>query len=589
MIRYTIHIIEPHSHLVDVAVRLAPEGAAELELALPAWSPGSYLVRDYARNLRAFSACDAHTGATLACRKRDKQTFIVEPAGASEITFRYQVYAHELTVRTSHVDGQHAFLHGPSLLVYAVGRTQEPCTLSVAVPAGWQVATTLPRGEGGFVASDYDHLVDTPVELARVLDRIPFSVREVPHEITICGRADGPFDRDVLARDVAAIVSSAADLFGGLPYERYLFLLHLAGGVGQGGLEHRDSAALLATPSAFRPQKRYDELLELFAHEHFHAWNVKRIRPRALGPFDYSRENYTRSLWMMEGITSFYDRHLLVRAKLLTPARYLERLGEELARLRQTPGRLTQSLEEASQDAWIKFYRPDEATPNSTISYYLKGSLVAFALDLHVRAASDGSRSLDDVMRLLWARYGQAATGFDDSDAQALCEEATGLVLGDFFAAYVRGTTELDLERFVALLGLRVELLPIDPNAGEGAWLGVQTRELPGSRPQVAVTLAGGPAEVAGLYPGDELVALDGFRIDERSWRERLATRRPGDRARFTVFRRDELLDVELTLGARPPETYAFRPNPEASSADKALYASFFGEPGPDPTSKPNV
>src|SRR5207245_2492302 len=240
-----------------------------------------------------------------------------------------------------------------------------------------------------------------------------------------------------------------------------------------GGLEHRDSAALIAPPGSFRPRKKYEDLLELFSHEHFHAWNVKRIRPRALGPFEYAREAYTRALWVMEGVTSYYDRHLLLRARLLGPKRYLEKLGEELARLRTTPGRLVQSLEESSFDAWIKFYKPDEATSNTTVSYYLKGSLVAAALNEETPPAPEGSES-------------------------------------------------------------------------DGGWLGVQPREVAGGRSQIAITLAGGPAERAGLYPGDERVALDGFRVDERTLRERLGARRAGEHVRLPVLRRGELHEGDV-------------------------------------------
>ncbi|HJZ86488.1 MAG TPA: PDZ domain-containing protein [Polyangia bacterium] len=574
MIGYRMQIADAHAHLVEVEVEAEPTGATT-RFALPAWSPGSYLVRDYARHVRAVQA-DAPV------RKLDKQTWSVDSEGAGSVRLRYQVYAHELTVRTSHVDGRHAFLHGPSLLMYVPERLREPAQLELSAPAGWQVLTALPGDGRLFHADDYDHLIDAPIELSPALVRVGFDAAERPHEIAICGLGDGPIDGPGLARDVSAIVGCAADLFGGLPYERYLFLLHLAPAPQPGGLEHRNSAALLAAPGSFRPRKKYEELLELFAHEHFHAWNVKRIRPAALGPFDYTRESYTRALWVMEGVTSYYDRHLLVRAGLLPAQRYLDKLGEELARLRQIPGRLVQSLEEASFDAWIKFYKPDEATPNSTVSYYLKGGLTAVALDLTVRSASGGTRSLDDGMRLLWQRYGRAARGFDDDDVQALLEEATGVALGSFFDAYVRGRTELDLERVLATAGLKVEPpAPSEPAEPEAGYLGVQTREIGSGRSQVAVTLAAGPAERAGLYPGDELVALDGLRVDERTLRDRLATRRPGERVRLHLLRRDELVELEVELGRRPPDALTVKPDPAAPAPARALYQAWLGAPFP--------
>jgi predicted metalloprotease with PDZ domain len=553
VISYRVRIADANAHLVEVEI----QGAQKL--AMPAWSPGSYLVRDYARNVRDFE------GIGGPARKLDKQTWEAKGDG-----LRYRVYAHEMTVRTSHVDAQHAFLHGPSVLMYAVGREREPCRIEIDVPSGWQLVTALPRE-----CSGYDQLADTPIEMARSLLRAKFDAAGRPHEIAICGTPDAPVAPTVLAADVARIVEQAAAIFGGVPYEKYLFLLHLAGGSGAGGLEHRDSSALIASPYSFRPRKKYEELLELFSHEHFHVWNVKRIRPRALGPFDYTRENYTRSLWVMEGVTSYYDRHLLVRAGLLSPKRYLEKLGEELARLRQTPGRFAQSLEESSFDAWIKFYKPDEATPNATVSYYLKGSLVAMAIDLEVRSKS--KRSLDDVMRLLWERYGRAPEGFHDDDVGSLFEEATGVDLGGLFGAHVKGRGELDLEKWLALAGLKVEAPEAEAGEPEGGWLGAQMREIAG-RLTLASVLAGSPAERGGLCPNDEVVALDGFRVDDKALRERIASRAPGTRVRLSVFRREELVDVTVELGAKPPESYAIKPDPNASPEARALGNAWLGD-----------
>jgi predicted metalloprotease with PDZ domain len=586
MIRYRLRIADARAHLVEVEVTAEPDEAGALAFALPAWSPGSYLVRDYARNLRDLSAT-GEGGRALATARTDKQTVVIGRARAGEpVTLRYQVYAHELTVRTSHVDEDHAFLHGPSLYMYVVGRTREPVTLELEIPGGWEVATALePDGAGRFRAEDYDALVDRPIELAKTLLRVHFEAAARPHELAICGRADGPFDPQALGADVARIVTATAAIFGGLPYDRYLFLLHLSATAPGGGLEHRDSTALLASSASFRPRKRYDELLELFAHEHFHAWNGKRIRPRALGPFDYTRENYTRSLWVVEGVTSYYDRHLLVRAGLMPARRYLEKLGEELARLRQVPGRLASSLEEASHDAWIKLYKPDESTPNATISYYLKGSLVALALDLEIRRRTDGARSLDDAMRLAWQRFGSTNVGYEDDAVQSLIEEATGLALGDFFDANVRGRAELALEPILAEAGLQVEEPAStggDPGDREAAWLGALTREPGPGRIQVASALAGGPADRGGLYAGDEIVALDGFRVDERTLRDRLGARHAGERARLTIFRRDELREVEILLERRPPEALAIKPDPAAPAQARARYTAWLGEPFPD-------
>jgi predicted metalloprotease with PDZ domain len=608
---YRLRIPEPHAHLV--AVELTLPAAPALEVAMPAWTPGSYLVRDYARHVRDLHATQG--GRALAAGKLDKQTWRV--AGAQvpgdPVVIRYRVYAHELTVRTAHVDDEHAFLHPAAVLLHAPARAGEPHVVELELPADTGVATGLREEPDSaprlrrFVARDADELYDCPIEIGG-FERLDFAAAGVPHHLAVCGRAR--FDRAQLVIDVKAFVDQAAALFGGLPYESYTFLLHFAPG-GQGGLEHHNSSAILASPHAFYPRKAYEDLLELLCHEHFHVWNVKRIRPAALGPFDYRRENYTRSLWVMEGITSYYGRLLLRRANLLPAKKYLARLGEELAKLHQVPGRFVQSLEEASFDAWIKFYRPDESTPNATVSYYLKGGLVALALDLEIRRRTASQRSLDDVMRLLFARFGAAPRGFEDERVQALFEEATGLELGTFFDDFVRGRAEVDLAPYLSAFGLRLEgrwedevepphgapasaapattapggappapAAPAPAPPRPPAWLGVTTRTA-NDRLVVAAVPTGGPGERHGLYPGDEIVALDAFRVDEKSLRERLAGRAPGEAVRVALFRRDELTEIEVTLGARPFDRYELTPDPAADETARALYTAWLGEPFP--------
>ncbi|HEY3356063.1 MAG TPA: M61 family peptidase, partial [Polyangia bacterium] len=555
---YRVRIPEPQTHLVEV--ELTVPAADPLEVAMPAWTPGSYLVRDYARHVRDLAA--TQNGRALHARKDDKQTWRVTGAAApgDPVVVRYRVYAHELTVRTAHVDEEHAFLHPAAVLLYAPAHAAEPCAVEIEVPPGLAAATGLAeepaaaRDTRRFVARNADELYDAPIEIS-AFERLDFAAAGVTHHLVVCGRAR--FDRAQLVVDVKAFVDQTIALFGTVPYGAYTFIVHFTPG-GSGGLEHHNSSAILANPYVFYPRKAYEDFLELLCHEHFHAWNVKRIRPAALGPFDYRRENYTRSLWVMEGVTSYYDRLLLRRANLLPAKRYLARLGEELAKLHQVPGRFVQSLEEASFDAWIKFYKPDESTVNSTVSYYLKGGLVALALDLEIRSRTGGARSLDDVMRLLFARFGAAPAGFPDETVQALCEEATGLDLSPFFDDFVRGRAEVDLGPTLAGFGLRltgrweeepepahgavttpapaaagaapgaapapVAAPPAPPPPRPPAWLGATTKAEHG-RAVVAGVLTGAPGERHGLAPGDEIVALDGFRVDDRALRERVAAR----------------------------------------------------------------
>ena len=313
---------------------------------------------------------------------------------------RYRVYAHEVTVRTSHLDDSHAFWNGATLFLYAESLRDRPCRITIqGAPAGWHIATALsPEADSPFVlrAANYDEIVDSPVEIGSH-ERLDFTAAGKPHAIAIWGRL--AFDRRRLTDDVTAIIESQSALFSPPPppYDRYTFLLHLAPGA-YGGLEHKHSSTLLSSPFAFAQDKRYQDFLELVSHEFFHLWNGKRIRPAALGPFDYQHENYTRSLWVVEGITSYYDRLFLRRSKRISAARFREKLGEDLTKLFRIPGRNHHSLEESSFDAWIKLYRPDESSVNTTVSYYLKGSVVALCLDLEIRSRTHNQRSLDDAM-----------------------------------------------------------------------------------------------------------------------------------------------------------------------------------------------
>jgi predicted metalloprotease with PDZ domain len=588
--RYRLSFPARRSHLIDVEARFPEVGhdRSSVDLRMAAWTPGSYLIRDYARHVQDLAA-ESETGRRLATTKVDKATWRVSLAGARELVVRYQVYAWELTVRTNHVDESHAFVVGAATYLWLDERRDAPAQLVVEPPPGWRAVVALsgePDGAGTrFEARDLDELIDSPIHVGPG----PVHALEAagrPLELAVWGRADaGPVGGVAqLVSDLPKIVEAHARTFGGVPYERYAFLLMIAPNA-YGGLEHRRSAALLCSAYSFSGRRKYEELLELVSHEFFHLWNVKRIRPRALDPCDYRAEAYTRSLWVAEGVTSYYDRLALRRARLQPIKRYLEKLAEEWGNLLSVPGRHRQSLEEASFDAWIKLYRPDENTANSTVSYYLKGSLVALCLDLEIRRRTGGRRSLDDVMLRLWREYGEPDRSYADGDVQLEAERAVDLDLGAFFDRHVRGREDPDLAGALAALGLTLRPKPEkDKDTDEPrapAWAGVTTRGEAGSgRLLVATALAGGPAEAAGMCAHDEIVALDGFRVDEKSFADRIGARRPGDRVRVTVFRRDELTDVDLVLGEKPP-TWEIVPAEAANEAARALQKAWLGDDGP--------
>ncbi|MPZ14751.1 MAG: PDZ domain-containing protein [Chloroflexi bacterium] len=572
-IRYTVSMPRPATHLLHVTVEIdAPSDTTELRI--PVWIPGSYLVREFARHVQDFRATDS-LAQPLAWRKTRKDTWLIEAGSAPTIRAEFDYYANELTVRTSHLDSTHVFFNPPNLLPYAPGRTAEPALLTVEAPDGWTVETGLRRCEPGrnvFIASDYDELADCPVH-AGPDPVLSFDALGVPHAVATWGR--GNLDQERLRNDLQRIVESEAALFDGFPYERFLFILLLTEGT-RGGLEHRNSTAVTVPRFSFRPGRSYERVLQLLTHEFFHTWNVKRIQPEGLGDLDYARENYTRSLWVAEGTTEYYTSLLLCRAGLITSERYLEIIGQQMSDLADTPGRLHQSLEEASFDTWIKHYRPDEHTVNSSVSYYLKGAVASLLLDLEIRRQTAGQRSLDDVMRHLWHQYGQAGRSIPDDGYQSAVEAVSPGDWTPFFDHVVRGRDDLACAPALATIGIDVAWRA-DPNAAE-TWIGIRTRS-EGGRTRVANVLAGGPAWDAGISAGDELLALDGLRLDDSGLDDRLRDYGPGDCVHVAIFRGDELVVVPVTLAKRPATQAILRRNRQATVRQRTMYEGWLRAP----------
>lgn len=576
---YTIAMPHPHSHLFHVTITIGDIAADRIDLSLPGWTPGSYMIREYARHVQEFAARAGDQA--LAWRKTSKDSWQVETGGAGQVVVSYRVYAFELTVRTSHLDGSHGYFNGASVFMLIHGGTAEPLGLRIEPAPGWHISTGMEPwpadGPQSFHAADYDELVDCPVECG-THRRLHFTVDDIPHEIAIWGR--GNEDEQRLLDDTRRIVEVQRDFFGGLPYDHYTFILHLTDGRG-GGLEHRNSVSNMLDRWTFRPEQRYERYLALTSHELFHVWNVKRLRPAPLGPFDYRSENYTRQLWVAEGITSYYDELLLVRAGLLRAERFLEKLANEILTLQGQPGRRIQSLEQSSFDAWIKFYRPDENSDNSSISYYLKGSLVSLLLDMHIRRESSGECSLDDVLRHLYERYPLSGPGIPEAGGilDAL-EQVTGLrePFAAFYQQFIAGTAELDYATALECVGVEMEWGHRRDGSGSiPAWLGLTTRSEAG-RLLVSKVNADGPAYAAGVYAGDQLLALDGWRIDAEKLNERLAERAPGDTLRLALFRYDQLIEVPIQLTAAPPDQLSLRPVDEPDAFQQRMYCDWLGQ-----------
>ncbi len=577
-IRYRVSMPQPHSHLFEVEATF-PASSSDLVVCLPVWTPGSYLVREYSRHVQEFAAVDAE-GQPVPFERLDKRSFRIT-AHHHQIRCRYKVYANELTVRTSHLDGSHGYFNGATLFFYSEHLRAHPCRVSIDAPSGWRTTVALEQQGNEYVAANYDELVDSPFEIGPHTP-ISFTAANVPHEVVLWGEPQ--LDEKKLVNDLTRIIETEAALFGALPMSRYVFFIY-ATDKGRGGLEHKASTALLYPRTGFSSPKGWEDFLTLCAHEYFHLWNVKRVKPRRLVPFDYSQENYTELLWYFEGGTSYYDNLLTRRAGLMSGTRYLTRLGESLTALHTTPGRSVLPLAEASLISWTKHYRPDENSPNTAISYYLKGEIVCALLDLTIRRATNDERSLDDVVRLLWNRF-KDESGVPEHGVEAAAEEVARTSLKDFFSRSLRSTAELGYEVFDHV-GLEVRFRTREsPNDKGGisargktekteGWLGI----IPRSSGGIATVLDGSPAMAAGIYSDDEVVALDGLKCDANTLINRFEDKKPGEIVTVTVFRRDRLTEVTVTVGAKPADAAYLQRVEKPTEAQKLAYQSWLGTP----------
>jgi predicted metalloprotease with PDZ domain len=600
-IAFTVSIPKPHTHMLEVEVRIK-NGAGEIvaneaTLVLPVWTPGSYLIREFERNVQDFAASDA-TGQPLTWEKVNKNSWRVVTKGAREWRASYRVYANELSVRTSEVNSGHAFWNNANLLMYPEGSLNAASTLQILAPQPWQVATGLPAVPGQkniFRAENFDVLYDSPVEVG-TFKTLSFEVKGVAHRIVIDG--EGNYDPEKMRADVKKIVETEAELMGGeIPYHDYTFILHLRANTG-GGLEHLNSTALGYPRFGFVPDPKertdgvnsagpnapsartYRGFLSLVAHEFFHLWNVKRIRPDALGPFDYTKENYTRSLWVAEGITDYYARLVLRRAGLISDKEFLKESAKAFQALQATPGRLVMSAEDASFDSWVKYYRQDENSVNSQVDYYDKGAILGLLLDLEIRKQSKGAKSLDDVMRYLFAEFYKRGHNYTPEDFQKACELMAGSSLEQFFAKYVRGREELDYDSALVVAGLRLDkTLAFDgSNAVEKAYLGADVVQ-EGERLLVRRVYAGSPAYEQGLNAGDQIVAFNNMRATKEFLDARIGEKHSGDLVTLTIFRADDLSVLLIKLGGQANVIDRILPADKLSDAQKRIYQSWLASP----------
>jgi predicted metalloprotease with PDZ domain len=554
-IAYEVAMPQPQTHLFEVKLTVSnwvgaslPETLRErLDLKMPVWTPGSYLVREYAKQLQNFSAATAQ-GDRLTTTKIAKHHWQIQTNNSDQIVVSYRMFANELTVRTNHLDATHGYFNPAALCFYIPGFEHCPIELTIIRPdPTWQITTPLPEiRPQTFLAPDFDTLVDSPFEIGcqQIYD---FMVLDKPHQLVVWGT--GNLDPQVAITDITKIIEVEAKIFGGLPYDRYTFLLHLSSN-GGGGLEHKNCCSLLYPRFSFQAGEKHNRFMQLVAHEFFHLWNVKRIRPAALEKFDYEGENYTHSLWFSEGTTSYYDLLIPRRAGIYDDKEFLAELSKEITRFMTTPGRLVQPLSESSFDAWIKLYRPDTNSSNSQMSYYLKGEMVTLLLDLLIRDRTQNQKSFDHVLVEMWEKFGKSETGFTEAQLKQIIESIANQDLTEFYDRYIHGVEELPFNDYLAAVG--VELKPVPQTTPN---LGITVKSEHG-RELIKSVASNSPAQLAGVDPGDELLAIDGFKVSAEKLTERLKLYQPGQAINLTIFHADRLLTLAITLAAPQPDRY---------------------------------
>ncbi len=563
-IHYKVEVSNPSGHLFKVELTIrnpAPDGQI---VSLPAWIPGSYMIRDFAKNiisLKAFSK-----SAELPYQKLDKQSWQFAPT-SSPIRIEYEVYAWDLSVRSAHLDTIHGYFNGTSLFLAVKGQTDQPCSVELIKPKqkyaiNWHVATTLrshnpkPYSFGKYSATNYDDLIDHPVEMSD-FTLIEFSACNIPHAMALTGHFECDLER--LKHDLIKICEYEIKLFGDAPFQQYLFQVMVVGN-GYGGLEHRSSTSLLCSrndlpkPGIEEVTDEYRQFLSLCSHEYFHSWNIKRIKPAQFIPYDLSIESYTPLLWAFEGITSYYDELILVRCGVISIESYLEMLGQNITRVLMGTGRDKQTVYESSFDAWIRFYKQDENAPNAIVSYYTKGAMVALALDMILHQVSN--KTLDDIMRSLWLHHGKPLIGVTPDGIEQLISKEAGVDLSEFFHKSLRTTEELELTELFAQMGISYHLRAANNNGDKGGkpskvppppYTGFRYLKQETGSVSIQIVLEDSPAQLAGLSAGDQLIAINEIQVTAITIERQLKELTADKKAIFHCFRRDELMRFELT------------------------------------------
>ena len=567
-IQYKLGMSQPWTHLFEVEVSYSglPRSGETFDLLLPVWRSGRYVVFDFAGDVQEFSAQDGK-GSPLGWEKTDKMSWRIRKGSSTTVTATYKVYANEVNQRTKEMNDQGAFLDGSAVFMYADKYRGLPLTLTVTPYRDWHVTTGLENAKGTkntLTSPTYDYLIDCPLFVGNQLD-VEFEAGGKPHVLSVLG--EGNYDTKIMVKDITKLVEANKELWGSLPYQRYVFMLHVSPRHG-GGTEHINSTAMGTRPWGFTNTNSYNGFLGLVSHEYFHTWNVKQIRPKGISPYDWTKENYTKELWVSEGTTSYYTSRMMMRAGLSTPARYVDQLPGQIQGDRQKPGNKLQSATESSFDAWIKYWKQNEQAFNAETDYYDRGSDISLFLDLEIRNRSDNKASLDNVMKAMYERFPWNGTGFTVDDFRKVCDEFAGSSLKQFFDEHVYGTKPLEWEKVLLYAGLEAKS-KTEQKAWFGAFIG---GEPPRIRWQVA---AGSPAYIAGLDLNDEIIALNGYRVSANDFNTRIGEMKAGDVVKLTVMRSDQLREFNVTLVNNPVPGYTVTKVSDPTDLQKAIYESW--------------
>jgi predicted metalloprotease with PDZ domain len=610
-IAYELKFERPNSHLLDVTMHVDALSGATVDFAIPDWAPGSYYIENYSANVQRFRTVtrgggtfvpfekkggktygevDGATadGKQLAWRKTDSQTWRVELAGSTSVTITYQVYANTLQNNIAQYNERHAFIGGPSVWMYVVGAKDRPATLSIAVPNGWRVATGMDHTSATtFQSPNYDTFADCPLEISDFAEK-DFEVLGTKYHVIVhdvMGQKDFAKFADDLQKAVAAEVPIFQPVAGtsgqAAPFKEYYFIFHVWPKTG-GGLEHLNSTQIDfgadwdATEPAPGYVNRYDLKLFVAAHEFFHAWNVKRLRPLPLGPFDYSQMVHTPSLWISEGLTSYYGALALAHAGLITPEQYLDAIGQLITKFEAQPGRSERSIEDTSWDTWFprdSVIHQDNNLLNTWYSYYDGGQIMGHILDFAIRHDTNNQKSLDDWMRLLYSRHALPKPGFEPNDAIKAASEVAGTDLSGIFRQYISGKEPIPYEQYFAYSGITVEK-KLD---SAKPWIGIDTTKNDDGRAKVRNIIPGSPTESAGLDRDDIVYAVDSRAADFDGFTKEIAAHKPGDTVRVTVLRLGEFKEFTITIKANPNPTYTLKLMEHPTDQQKAIYNSWLG------------